>query len=139
MQTGLIALLGRLSKELREERDISPEQMAAALQRGGKGSASKVSRFESGKQHAEVDRTISVYADTMNLSLLDLLDEAEERLEEEGVTRRRKQSPEMRKARSAVRAARVGAALRDAPRGRPATGSQASGRRSTKGKKGQVG
>lgn len=82
MEPGIASALIAAAKKAREARGIDPAEMAVALKRNGPGSVSKVSRFENGKQYAEFDRTLSVYSELTGRSLLQLLKDAEEHIQE---------------------------------------------------------
>lgn len=82
MEPGIASALASAAKRAREAKNITPEEMATALKETGPGSTSKVSRFENRKQHREFDRTLSVYSEVTGRSLIQLLKDAEDELNE---------------------------------------------------------
>jgi len=89
MEPGIAGALGAAAKKAREAKNISPEAMVLALKETGPGSASKVSRFENGKQYGEFDRTLLVYEEVTGRSLLDLLKDAEDILKDRSEPKKR--------------------------------------------------
>lgn len=109
VNTGIVAALVAAARDSRKAEGISAEKMAVALERTGAGSKSKVSRFEKMEHYGEIDRVLNTYAEVLDISLMDLLKAAEERLPKSARQRRTPPS----KAAAARRAKRVAKQARE--------------------------
>lgn len=80
MAGGLIEALGAAAAKARKDHDVSREQVAVALGRGGDA----VARFERAEVLTALDDLLAAYVETTEVSLLDLLAEAERTLKKKG-------------------------------------------------------